>query len=174
MKIMFTSIRFISAQSDTHQEKIRIIEKHVTKGCSQLSFLFLAMFMFLSGCNSGSASSGGSGSLEFTECQAGRTAGPVPCTADYNPVCGLRNNGTTESYANGCNACAELEVNGYWQGDCITTVCPEPRPKACTREYVPVCGQLNDGTLQTMANSCEACANDRVVSFLAGTCSAGR
>jgi len=174
MKIMFTSTPFTLVRTKTYQEKIRIITKHFTKGCSQPSFLLLALMLFLSGCSSGSGSGGGSGSLEFAHCPEGRTAGPVPCTLDYDPVCGLRNNGTTEAYANECTACSDLAVNGYWKGDCITIACTEPRPDACTREYVPVCGQLNDGTLQTMANSCEACANDRVVSFLAGECSTAR
>ena len=139
-----------------------------------ISFLLLGSVILLSGCDSDSdnrgGSSGGSGSFVFAECAAGRTPGPVPCTLNIDPVCGLRDDGSSQYYDNDCLACADPGITGYWPGACMTVACTTPRPEACTREYVPVCGLLDDGTRQTMANGCEACANDRVVSYLAAEC----
>lgn len=134
--------------------------------------LFVGLIILMSGCdsnnNSSAGTTGGSGSYIFLECPAGRLSGPVPCTLEYDPVCGLRNDGSSRSYDNDCVACSDLNVNGYWAGECQTIVCAEPRPKACSREYAPVCGLLENGNLRTMANGCEACANDTVVSYLMG------
>lgn len=134
--------------------------------------LLLGLMIIMSGCDSGNNSSGGTtgggGSYIFMECPAGRPSGPVPCTLEYDPVCGLSNDGSSRSYANDCAACSDSKVNGYWAGECQTIVCTDPRPKACSRDYVPVCGLLENGNLRTMANACEACANDRVVSYLMG------
>lgn len=49
-------------------------------------------------------------------------------------------------------------------------VCENPRSKACTREYVPVCGLTEDGSYTTFANSCTACASEEVAGFLPGAC----
>ena len=42
------------------------------------------------------------------------------------------------------------------------TACAEPRPQACTREYRPVCGEREDGSLHTYGNACDACADPAV------------
>jgi hypothetical protein len=39
------------------------------------------------------------------------------CTLEYAPVCGFKTDGTTETYGNGCQACADKVV--YWEtGEC--------------------------------------------------------
>ncbi len=52
--------------------------------------------------------------------------------------------------------------------------CTDPRPTACTKEYMPVCGQavLNTGDVQTQTygNKCEACAAMKVISYTEGAC----
>jgi hypothetical protein len=48
--------------------------------------------------------------------------------------------------------------------------CEEPRPEMCTTIYAPVCGALIDGTQQTFASDCSACAVEEVVSFMPGAC----
>ena len=134
--------------------------------------LLLGLMILLSGCDSDSNSSGGTiggnGSYVFLECSTERSPSPVPCTLEYDPVCGLRNDGSSRSYDNDCVACTDHKVNGFWAGDCQTIVCTDPRPVACTREYAPVCGLLDNGKLRTMANACEACSNQRVISYLNG------
>lgn len=56
--------------------------------------------------------------------------------------------------------------------------CTDPRPEACTREYMPVCGQVQvqcitepcDMQKQTFSNKCEACANSLTISYTEGAC----
>jgi hypothetical protein len=50
------------------------------------------------------------------------------------------------------------------------TVCTDPRPQVCTMDYRPVCGQLDDGSAKTYANSCNACSDASVVDYTDGTC----
>lgn len=50
------------------------------------------------------------------------------------------------------------------------TACTEPRPTVCTREYYPVCGQLESGEWQDYASPCNACAHDAVAAYVPGTC----
>ncbi|RRJ82671.1 hypothetical protein D0544_12485 [Aestuariirhabdus litorea] len=40
------------------------------------------------------------------------------CTMDYNPVCGLRKDGTEKSYSNSCGACSDTQVLAYQLGEC--------------------------------------------------------
>lgn len=77
------------------------------------------LVVFITGCNSDDAGSvGGSGSLSLIDCPADRPPPPVACTTDYNPVCGRQNDRTIQTYANSCNACADLKVIGYQIGTC--------------------------------------------------------
>jgi hypothetical protein len=50
------------------------------------------------------------------------------------------------------------------------TACAEPRPQACTQEYIPVCGHLYDGEPKTYANACTACADPDVSGRQPGPC----
>ena len=50
------------------------------------------------------------------------------------------------------------------------TTCTEPRPQACTRDYVPVCGSAKEGAAKTYGNACEACADAAVVGWAPGEC----
>lgn len=50
------------------------------------------------------------------------------------------------------------------------TVCEDPRPEVCTMDYRPVCGRLEDGSTQTYANGCGACADPEVVSWVENAC----
>lgn len=58
------------------------------------------------------------------------------------------------------------------------TMCTEPRPEICTKEYQPVCG-YNDKlrcirapciNYHTFSNSCEACADDTITYWTPGPC----
>lgn len=56
--------------------------------------------------------------------------------------------------------------------------CTNPRPQACTKEYMPVCGQVQvqcittpcDLVKETFANKCTACANELTISYTEGEC----
>lgn len=56
--------------------------------------------------------------------------------------------------------------------------CPVERPEACTKEYVPVCGQVQvqcirapcPPIMMTFSNKCEACANSLTISYTEGAC----
>lgn len=63
-------------------------------------------------------------------------------------------------------------------GACVTTpstedtatVCADPRPQVCTMLYAPVCATHRDSHLETHSSSCNACADDTVVSYRSGVC----
>lgn len=46
---------------------------------------------------------------------------PQVCTMIYAPVCGRQIAGTEETYASGCNACADDTVVDYREGTCEET-----------------------------------------------------
>ncbi len=59
---------------------------------------------------------------------------------------------------------------GKRTGDQTLTLCPEPRPEICTREYRPVCAQLQNGGFKTYANGCTACTDTTVTGYREGAC----
>lgn len=52
------------------------------------------------------------------------------------------------------------------------TLCSEPRPQVCTMIYAPVCARHADGSEETLASGCNACADATVVSHREGECEA--
>jgi hypothetical protein len=61
------------------------------------------------------------------------------------------------------------------------TQCSEQRPQVCTREYMPVCATRDTGVrcvttpcpsseLKTYSNGCEACADKKVLGYIANAC----
>jgi hypothetical protein len=61
------------------------------------------------------------------------------------------------------------------------TMCPEQRPRACTREYRPVCASVDTGIRcittpcpsaewKTYGNACDACADPKVIGHQPGEC----
>ncbi|MEO0436837.1 MAG: hypothetical protein AAF098_08010 [Pseudomonadota bacterium] len=48
--------------------------------------------------------------------------------------------------------------------------CTDPRPQVCTMLYAPVCATHQDSHLETHSSSCNACADDSVVSYRNGVC----
>lgn len=62
--------------------------------------------------------------------------------------------------------------------------CSEPRPEMCTQRYDPVCATRDTGVRcvttpcpsteqKTMGNSCTACSDPKVISYVKGECPAG-
>ena len=53
---------------------------------------------------------------------AGATSCPDPrpevCTLEYRPVCGTLKDGSDSTYANGCGACADVNVMSWTDGAC--------------------------------------------------------
>ncbi len=54
--------------------------------------------------------------------------------------------------------------------DAAAVACTAPRPQACTREYLPVCGERRDGSRRTYGNACDACADPGVERHRVGPC----
>ena len=52
---------------------------------------------------------------EFTTCPEPR---PEMCTQDYRPVCAKLDDGSMKTYSNGCTACTDPKVVGYYQNAC--------------------------------------------------------
>ena len=48
--------------------------------------------------------------------------------------------------------------------------CEEPRPEACAQTYVPVCGELTDGSRRTYSNACSACSDTNVAGYRLDPC----
>ena len=50
----------------------------------------------------------------------GACADPRPqmCTRDYRPACGLRRDGTKQTYGNACSACSDPDVLSQAAGAC--------------------------------------------------------
>ena len=43
---------------------------------------------------------------------------PQVCTMDYTPVCARHTDGSFKTYSNGCTACTNPSVEGYFAGPC--------------------------------------------------------
>jgi len=52
---------------------------------------------------------------EFKQCPEPR---PQRCTREYRPVCATLNDGTRKTFPNGCTACADPQVTGYFPSAC--------------------------------------------------------
>jgi len=50
------------------------------------------------------------------------------------------------------------------------TLCKEPRPEICTREYAPVCGKLIDGSQRIYSTGCSACADKKIIGYKSNPC----
>ena len=60
----------------------------------------------------------------------------------------------------------QLEQDSRAQGN----LCPQERSKMCTRDYRPTCGTKENGEIKEYSNSCTACADPSVVSWVEGSC----
>jgi len=67
-------------------------------------------------------------------------------------------------------ACSALRPKSDEEAEVPITSCAEPRPQACTRELIPVCGHLYGGKPKTYDNACAACADPDVSGRQAGAC----
>ena len=79
------------------------------------------------------------------------------CTAQWAPVCGVKD-GVQKTYSNaGCAKADGAEVVG--QGQCGEAAAkPTPTPIFCIETYIPVCG-AKDGAQKTYSNACFAKAD---------------
>jgi len=96
------------------------------------------------------------------ECRGGGDEGGAPrgCTREYDPVCGRRG-GEQRTFANSCladGAGYRVVRNGECRGGGDGSDAgggSDDGPRACTREYRPVCARRG-GEQRTFANSCVA------------------
>lgn len=71
------------------------------------------------------------------------------------------------SLLSACNGAATLDTASS-EG----MQCADPRPQVCTMEYNPVCAVLSSGSSKQYSSPCNACADDAVMRYLSGACSA--
>jgi hypothetical protein len=64
---------------------------------------------------------------------------------------------------------SSLDAGNKANGDSFTR-CTEPRSQICTREYRPVCAQLQTGVSRTYPTGCTACADPDVAGYVGGAC----
>lgn len=106
-----------------------------------------------------------------------RRAEPRPepedvCPQIYGPVCGIRR-GQFRQFDNSCVAVKSgYRVVAEGEGSCNRFAGDVEEPRACTREYRPVCAQRPDGAERTYGNACEA-DNDGARIRYAGECGRG-
>ena len=67
-------------------------------------------------------------------------------------------------------ACASSSQKSDVADEVPVTACAEPRPQACTMEYIPVCGHRYDGERKTYPNACSACSDSEVSGRHPGAC----
>ncbi len=68
------------------------------------------------------------------------------------------------------SACASYDKKTAAPSISKLTVCNEPRPQLCTREYNPVCATYKDGSKKTGATGCTACSDTDVVGYVMAAC----
>jgi hypothetical protein len=85
-----------------------------TPGVMMVIGVLLWLCALMMGCNTGS----GSSSRAEMVCPSPKPKGPVPCTTDYNLVCGTFADGGSATFSNGCGACADPRVVRYSAGPC--------------------------------------------------------
>ncbi|KAF9322981.1 hypothetical protein BG006_001906 [Podila minutissima] len=79
---------------------------------------------------------------------------PKACTMDYRPVCGKSSTGALQVFGNACtlkahNCQRPKELFAFVNnGECSEC------PKACTKEYAPVCGVNAAGEYKVFGNEC--------------------
>lgn len=82
-------------------------------------------------------------------------------------------------------ACAQTSAPVAAKPPPAMSVCTEPRPEMCTRQYQPVCAQKDTGVRcvttpcpstewKTYGNGCDACSDAKVIGHVPGACEAGR
>ena len=72
--------------------------------------ILMAIGLGVSGCGTP-----GSQDDSITACTDPR---PQMCTMEYDPVCGVRSDGSEMTYSTGCVACSDANVTGYRPGEC--------------------------------------------------------
>ena len=65
---------------------------------------------------SGESAQADSESIDETRCPETR---PQICTREYRPVCGRLADGSSKTYSNGCEACADSEVVAFSAEACV-------------------------------------------------------
>lgn len=80
-----------------------------------------------------------------------------------------------------CTACPQASDPVPSAEEPALTMCTDPRPEMCTKEYMPVCGSRDTGIRcvttpcpseewKTYGNKCTACADPKVFGYKPGAC----
>lgn len=81
-----------------------------------------------------------------------------------------------------CTACTTEPEPVTAVEESALTMCKDPRPEICTKEYMPVCGSRDTGMRcvtepcdgaaewKTYGNKCTACADPKVIGYKPGVC----
>lgn len=133
----------------------------------------------------------------FTTCTRSNNPYVDACPEIYNPVCARLQDGTYRIFSNGCSACHNSQVTGYYPDECppqpVVTLPQRPiqrpaidpprlstpnykmcptgsRNKSCNRMFVATCGFKYNGLPKDYSNTCMACADESVFGYTLGTC----
>lgn len=79
------------------------------------------------------------------------------------------------------SGCAAADPQPRPQPPADYVACRDPRPQICTREYLPVCAQVDTGkrcvttpcdssVQETRASGCSACSDPKVMGYRKGAC----
>jgi hypothetical protein len=151
----------------------------VVSGCSKSNITTdpVACTMDAKICSDGTAvGRNGSNNCEFDACSDEKIyvgKSPEQCQV-IKFMCAEGKQYFSDNKGCGCEPIPnETATTGKLQAiDCVE------RTQACTREYMPVCGQVQvqcirapcPPVMQTFSNKCEACANSLTISYTQGAC----
>lgn len=95
----------------------------------------------------------------------------LPCSDNYEPVCGIKNKGVPMTYPNHCHACLYAKSRYYLNEPCHTIInfCGTVRENCNSIKFEPSCAFYDNGMPQTIDNN-KCCLNTLYSAYIEGPC----